>query len=301
MIRLLGFIGRHGRWSLIAGLIGGFSLPALALILKDWLPHLIATLLFVSAYRIGPAAVFGSLGDTRRTATHVLVLQLAAPLLAIAVLTLAGLLNTAPGIAAVLVLAAPSVTGAPSFAILMGKNPNRAMQLLLTGTALFPLTVIPVFWALPVIPTLSDVLFSAGRLLVVIMLAVGAAFLLRRTKPLKDDTRVALDGVAALLLAVVVIGLMSAMGPALRQTPADLLAWLGFALALNFGLQTAAYMLTRSKNAGSAIVTGNRNIALVLVALPPEVVDELLLFIGCYQIPMYLTPLAMNRLMRSGT
>ena len=301
MIRLLGFIGRHGRWSLVAGLIGGLSLPGLALILKDWLPQLIAALLFVSAYRIGPQAVFGNIGDMRRTATHVLVLQLVAPLLAIAALSSAGSLNTAPGIAAVLVLAAPSVTGAPSFAILMGKSPDRAMQLLLTGTALFPLTVIPVFWALPVIPTLSEVLLSAGRLLGVIFLAVGAAFLLRRTKPLENQERAALDGVAALLLAVVVIGLMSAMGPALRQTPYELLAWLAFALALNFGLQFAAYTFTGSKNAGSAIVAGNRNIALFLVALPPEVVEQLLLFIGCYQIPMYLTPLVMNRLMRSGT
>lgn len=301
MIRLLGFIGRHGRWSLVAGLIGGLSLPSLALILKDWLPQLIAALLFVSAFRIGPQAVFGNLGDMRRTATHVLVLQLVAPLLAIAALTAAGLLNTAPGIAAVLVLAAPSVTGAPSFAILMGKSPDRAMQLLLTGTALFPLTVVPVFWALPVIPTLSEVLVSAGRLLGVICLAVGAAFLLRRTKPIGNQERAALDGVAALLLAVVVIGLMSAMGPALRQTPHELLAWLAFALALNFGLQSAAYTFTGSKNAGSAIVAGNRNIALFLVALPPEVVEKLLLFIGCYQIPMYLTPLVMNRLMRSGT
>ena len=301
MIRLLGFIGRHGRWSLVAGLIGGLSLPGLALILKDWLPQLIAALLFVSAYRIGPQAVFGNIGDMRRTATHVLVLQLVAPLLAIAALSSAGSLNTAPGIAAVLVLAAPSVTGAPSFAILMGRSPDRAMQLLLTGTALFPLTVIPVFWALPVIPTLPEVLLSAGRLLGVIFLAVGAAFLLRRTKPLENRERAALDGVAALLLAVVVIGLMSAMGPALRQTPYELLAWLAFALALNFGLQSAAYTFTGSKNAGSAIVAGNRNIALFLVALPPEVVEQLLLFIGCYQIPMYLTPLVMNRLMRSGT
>lgn len=301
MIRLLGFIGRHGRWSLVAGLVGGLSLPGLALILKDWLPHLIAALLFVSAYRIGPQAVFGNLRDMRRTATHVLVLQLVAPLLAAALLSLTGFLNTAPGIAAVLVLAAPSVTGAPSFAILMGKSPDRAMQLLLTGTALFPLTVIPIFWTLPIIPTLSDVLLSAGRLLGVIFLAVGAAFLLRRTKHIEDQSRAALDGVAALLLSVVVIGLMSAMGPALRHAPLELLAWLGFALALNFGLQSAAYSFTSSKNAGAAIVTGNRNIALFLVALPPEVVDKLLLFIGCYQIPMYLTPMVMNRFMRSGT
>ena len=84
-----------------------------------------------------------------------------------------------------------------------------------------------------------------------------------------------------------------------KEAPRALFLWLGFALVLNFGLQVSAYFNMRRKNAGAAIVTGNRNIALFLVALPPEIVDELLLFIGCYQIPMYLTPLVMSRVMRS--
>lgn len=300
MIETLGFIGRHGRWSLVAGLIGGLSLPGLALILKDWLPYLIAMLLFVSAFRIGPQAVFGNLQNIRTTTLTVLGLQLLAPLLAVGVLWLFGQLHSLPALAFVLILAAPSVTGAPSFAILMGKDPDRAMQALLIGTALFPLTVVPVLWALPSIPSFGDVLVSAGRLMGVIVIAVGAAFLLRRTRPLSDDRRAALDGVAALLLAVVVIGLMSAMGPALRETPDALFLWLGFACTVNFGLQIGAFAGMPQKNAGLAIVSGNRNIALFLVALPPDIVDELLLFIGCYQIPMYLTPLAMRRVMRSG-
>ena len=49
---------------------------------------------------------------------------------------------------------------------------------------------------------------------------------------------------------------------------------------------------------GYAIQAGNRNIALFLVALPPEVTDPILIFIGCYQIPMYLTPMVMARLYR---
>ena len=47
---------------------------------------------------------------------------------------------------------------------------------------------------------------------------------------------------------------------------------------------------------GTALVAGNRNIALFLVALPAETTDALLLFIGAYQVPMYLTPMLMRRL-----
>jgi hypothetical protein len=45
-----------------------------------------------------------------------------------------------------------------------------------------------------------------------------------------------------------------------------------------------------------AIIAGNRNVALFLAALPAAQTEPLLLFIGCYQIPMYLTPLLFGRL-----
>ena len=299
MIQTLGFVGRHGRWSLVVGLLAGLTLPGLAATMKPWLPHLIAALLFVSAYRIGPRATLGSQLDVQQSFLRVLVHQLAAPLLALGALHLTGYATTPAGIAVVLVLAAPSVTGAPNFAIMMGRDPTRAMRLLLLGTAVFPLTVVPVLSFLPAIPTMGDVLTGALRLLAVIALAVGAAFLLRGKRPLAPPARDAIDGVAAIFLAVVVIGLMSAVGPAIFERPDALIAWLGFACALNFGLQLIAHRLDPVPNSGTAIVAGNRNIALFLVALPPELTDRLLLFIGCYQIPMYLTPLVMARLMRS--
>ncbi|MFC3119033.1 hypothetical protein ACFOHS_15800 [Jhaorihella thermophila] len=77
------------------------------------------------------------------------------------------------------------------------------------------------------------------------------------------------------------------------------------AFALNFGFQIAAYSLLadrfpRAEAVAVSIIAGNRNIALFLVALPPQVTDPLLVFIGCYQIPMYLTPILLGRLYRSG-
>ena len=70
---------------------------------------------------------------------------------------------------------------------------------------------------------------------------------------------------------------------------------------INLGLQLATCaVVRRSPSAPSlAIVAGNRNIALFLVALPYEITDRILLFIGCYQIPMYLTPLLLARFYRS--
>ncbi|MEL7114864.1 MAG: hypothetical protein AAGP08_04610, partial [Pseudomonadota bacterium] len=108
------------------------------------------------------------------------------------------------------------------------------------------------------------------------------------------ETLQAFDGLSALTLAIIVIGLMSAVGPALRTDAASLLPWLILVFGLNFGAQIVSHLAGRP--AGTSIVAGNRNVALFLVALPPEIIAPLLLFIGCYQIPMYLTPLVMKPL-----
>ena len=47
---------------------------------------------------------------------------------------------------------------------------------------------------------------------------------------------------------------------------------------------------------GPAIVAGNRNAALFLMALPASVTEPLLILLGCYQLPMYLTPILLARL-----
>ena len=38
------------------------------------------------------------------------------------------------------------------------------------------------------------------------------------------------------------------------------------------------------------------SVVVFLVALPPEVIAPLMIFIGCWQLPMYLTPILLPRL-----
>ena len=142
---------------------------------------------------------------------------------------------------------------------------------------------------------------AAARLLAIIAAAAGLAFLIRGFV-LKHPSPAAIgviDGVSAIAMAVVVVGLMSAVGPAIREEPARLLLTLSVAFAGNFGLQLLMVLALRRRVADTAvaplaIVAGNRNIALFLTALPVSVTDPLLLFIGCYQVPMYLTPILLG-------
>lgn len=301
----LALAGGHGRLLLVLGLVAGVLLPGLAQAMKPWLQELVAFLLFLAALRVGPGRAAGSLRGALPTLGLTLAYQFVLPLGAAGIAAAAGLAATPGAIAIVLMLAASPISGSPNLAILSGADPAPAFRLLIVGTALLPLTVIPVFQAMPSLGGGGEVLIAAGRLLGVIALAAAAAFLLRRTL-LRDPGATglrALDGASAITMAVVVVGLMSAVGPALRSMPGTLLGWLALATAANFGAQIGAAALLRKAGAGPAlpalaIVAGNRNIALFLVALPAATTDPILMFIGCYQIPMYLTPLLLSRAYR---
>ncbi|WP_406646127.1 hypothetical protein QEZ52_18940 [Aliisedimentitalea scapharcae] len=300
IIDLLGRVARYGRLCLVLGLLAGLILPGVAAVMRPWIPELVSLLLFFTAFRVGYRDATGV--DLSKAFGQVLILQLALPVGA--VLMLIGLdLGLGPlAMAVVLVLAAPSVTGAPNFTILVGGDPARALRVLVLGTALLPVTALPVFWLLPQIGDLQDVLWAAGRLTLVVLSAVALGFAVRQlaAPDLGDRGRAGLDGLTSIVLAVIVVALMSAIGPAFSESPLGLFWWLSVAFAVNFGMQVAYFtlltVLGQDRNAiPMGIVAGNRNVALFLVALPPETTEPLLIFIGCYQIPMYLTPILLRR------
>ncbi|WP_436644205.1 hypothetical protein [Microbaculum sp. FT89] len=305
LVSLLGYAARHGRILLIAGLVAGIALPGAAVVMKAWLPELVALLLFVAALRIGPRQALGAVGDLSVTAGLTLLFQLAIPAAAILVMMAGGWLDHPIALSLVLMLSASSISGSPNLTLLTGNDPAPALRLLIFGTAVLPATVLIPFWLVPELGTAGEVLLAAGRLLGVIAIAGGVAFLIRGfLLPLPaPETLRAIDGLSAIAMAVLVVGLMSAVGPAMVETPATFLFWLAIACAANLGLQVAvAFALRNSRlkdsRAAYSIVAGNRNMALFLVALPASTTDPLLLFIGCYQIPMYLTPILLRRLYR---
>jgi hypothetical protein len=295
-VPILLFAARHARWCLILGLLAGLTLPTLAAALKPWLPALVACLLFLSALRIGPKAALGNLTDVRRTAAILAAYQLALPLIALIAFLTLGIAAATMALAIILLCAGPSVTGSPNFTALMGFDPAPPMRLLILGTAIFPLTVLPVFWLTPGLGDPGIVIKATLRLIAVILFAAAAGFTLRVLWSPDARQIKAIDGASAITLGVIVVGLMFALAPALKTDPWLVSKWMALAFVVNFGLQFSAYKALGVP--GEAIVAGNRNIALYLVALPASITDPLLIFIGCYQIPMYLTPMIMARIYR---
>lgn len=302
---VLAAAARHGQWLLIVGLVLGVFAPGLARMITPWIGTMIASILFLAALRLGPRQALGVKRDLGQALLGVAALQLMLPIaLALLFLTIGwhGVLPTA----LILMTAAAPLSGSPSLVIMTGHDPAPALRMLTTGIALLPLTVIPVFWLMPELGGAKEVLVSAARLLVVIVIAVATAFALRKSvlPDLSQRAIRSIDGLSALIMGIVVIGLMSAVGTALYEDTGLLALTLVVAFLASFGLQIIAFLVVhrvadrQDVAVPFAVTAGNRNIGLFLAALPTSVTTQVLLFIGCYQIPMYLTPLLLGRLYR---
>src|SRR5690554_5547376 len=135
---VLGWLARHGKLLLIAGLVAGIAFPVLARAMEPMIVPLIVVLLFLAALRIGPEAARFRPGEAPRHLGLTLVFQMALPLAAIGVLTVLGWADTIVGLGVVLVLAGPPITGSPGLAILSGADPTPALRHLVLGTTLLP-------------------------------------------------------------------------------------------------------------------------------------------------------------------
>ncbi|MDO5659176.1 MAG: hypothetical protein Q4G36_12755 [Paracoccus sp. (in: a-proteobacteria)] len=299
----LAFAAR-GRILLVAGVVLGIAVPPLARAMLPWVTPLIFVLLFLSALRVGPAGMAPRGGALRRGLGQMLAMQLALPLAVLALFWLAGVAGHMLAIAVVLVLAAPPLTGSPGLAVLSGADPAPALRQVVIGTAALPVTSLIVLGLIPFPGEIeAGAPFSmALRLVGIIGLAGAMAWLIRRSFPYwgEAEGQQIIDGGLALAMGLVVIGLMAATGPAIMAADPALIWSMGLACGLCFGLQVVTFRVMRGRGgddpASIALLAGNRNMVLFLGALPPDLVAGILLFVGCYQVPMYLTPLMARHL-----
>lgn len=295
------FLARNARLVLVAGLIVGILAPGLAELLRPAVGPTVILLLFIAVLRMGPQGVSAGLRGLPDAIGRTLVLQLALPVAAAAVFAASGVLAHPIAMGCVLALAAPPITGSANITLMVGGEPGPALRQLVVGTLLLPLTIVPVYLMVPAFGSPQAIMRSAVELLALIALAGAAALALRHYRLVRGTPAALLvmDAAAAFLLGAVVVGLMSAIGPAVLDRPSIFAATLGAAFIVGFAPQLlASGLASRSDPRAAAaigITAGNRNMALFLSVLPAATVDDVLLFVGCFQIPMYLTPFILAR------
>ncbi len=290
------YIGRNGRWVLPLGLLAALLLPGTATAMQVFVGPLLCLLLLVSFLQVRPnEARLSLLTELKQVAPLLAFMQLVLP---VVVLLLMRLLSVPVHwqVPITLVAAASCITGGPSMVMMLGGNGGRAIRLLIASTLVLPLTAIPVLALLPLHSSGALLLRTALLLSLVIVGAYLCAKALRRfvIADYSVKQREYLDGISALLLALIVLGLMSAIHTA-WDTPGLLLTTLFMACAVNVLFQLFGALLNRlfltKMPIMLSVMGGNRAVAIFLTALPESAYQPYLLFIACYQIPMYLTPL----------
>jgi len=300
------YIAKNGHIVLVLGLIGGLVFQGLASAMRPWLSELVMLLLAFAALRIGFPDAVKVLGLIKETLLIVFVFQVIFPLIGVGFFISLGLGGTVVALVITMVLASPSITGVTNFAILLGHRPEPTFRVLVIGTLCLPITIIPVLWFLPAAGSLNQVIWISIELSTLMGLSIALGFIFRAVviPELSSDQKTALDGGSTVLLAVIVVGLMSSIAPTFNENPKTLVFWLLIAFSVNYGLQLITHMIflmvgLGRQDASIAIVAGNRNVAIFLMAAAVSDSEEFLIFLSCYQVPMYLTPILMRRMYKT--
>lgn len=289
-------LGKQGKWVLPLGLVVALLFPRLASLMQVAIGPLLAVLLVISFLQVNGRAGNNTWSNQLiRSLFLLLCIQLILPVVLLLLMRLASV-PVEWQIPVSLVAAASCITGGPAIVMMLGGNGRVAIRLLIVSTLALPLTAFPVLAMLPLHSSQGMLIQTALMLTLVV---VGAYLVARAIRvyalgAYDQHQKQCLDGLSAIFLALIVLGLMAAIHTA-WDDPYLLMVTLFWACVVNFAFQLLGLALNHLFSMNVPIVlgvmTGNRAVAIFLTALPASTYQPFLLFIACYQIPMYLTPL----------
>lgn len=297
MLRALAFLGRHAGAMLAGGVSIGIFLPSLAGVAAPLLVPAIVLLLVVALVRLDGREIVALV---RRPAAAAAVAAWVLVLSPVLMTGAVALFEPAPklGTAIVLSAACPPIMSAIAFAFMVGLDAALATVVVFATIFLVPLTLPPLALLLLGLALDIDVLtfmarlaaITGGSLLIALAIrAVAARAAIARQKDL-------LDGIAVVGLLVFAVAIMDGVGPAALARPGYVAATLIAAFAVNLGLQFAGFLafawLAREQALAVALLSGNRNMGLLLAALGTAADFDVVLYLALGQIPVFLTPLA---------
>lgn len=301
---LLGILGRQARWALPAGVFAGVAVPELAALLRPLLTAAVIGTLTAALLRLDWSQ-FGRFARHPRLPAAIVLWQLAAtPLLVWAGAVLAGM---PPELRTILVLqgAAPPIGSAAVFAMILGLDGVLAVVGTVASTMLLPFTLTAVVGLLLGGSGLSvDLLAFFSRVALLVATPFVLAWLLRRVlgEAIARHGDDVLGGINVLLLVVFAIAVMDGVTARLLADPGYVGTLLLAACGATALLHLAGYLLFRRTGVesayGAALLSGNRNVGLMLVATAGTAGEAFSLYTGIAQIPMYFAPLVLTPFLR---
>ncbi len=299
----LAFLNRHARPILAGGIFAGLVLPDLAALLRPLVEAAVVASLSLTLLRIDWPTVAAWGRRPLRAVVGLGWILLGAPVLTLGAVTLLGL---PPGLAVALVFAAaaPPVTAAPAFALLLGLDAALALLLLVAGTALLPLTLGPVaFWLLNL-----ELSIGLGPFLLRVALYIALPFLISEAarrfvrREWLDARATDINGLIVLALVVFAVAIMDGVTARLLSDPWTVAGFTAAAFILNLVLQTigvaAFFWLGRRGALTMGLASGYRNMAIMLVLTAGMAGPDMWLYVAVAQFPIFVMPMLTNPVYR---
>jgi BASS family bile acid:Na+ symporter len=293
--RALDFAGTHATRLLAAGVLIGLAIPPLASLLRPLLLPAIVISLVLALVRLD-WSVFGAHARRPLAVAWMLVWFLGVTPVVVW-LALRWLPLPAPLVTGLVLMAAaaPIMSGA-AISLLVGLDAALAVVAIVATTALVPLTLPPLAAALLGVALEIELPTFMLRLALIVGGAFAAAWLAQRLVPASTIARHAraLDGVAVLWMVAFGIGIMEGVTALALARPGYIIGATVAAFAANLALQVLGALAWLRQGMRPALtvglLTGNRNMGLVLVALGSDASFEVIAFFAVAQIPMYVLP-----------
>ena len=299
----LAFLGRHATAFMAGGVLLGLAMPPLAALAK---PLLVPTLLIplaLALVRLDWSAI--AAWRHRPVVVALLIAWLLGVSPVLVWLATVALVHAGfpPPLQVALVLMAASspIVSSVAIALMVGLDAALAIVAVLIATALVPLTLPAMAEAL--VGVTLDIGLAAFmlRLALLVGSAFAVAWVVRRLVPAATlaRNRDLLDGLTVVNLVLFGLAIMDGVTAFAMARPGYAAAALVAAFASNLALQGLGYALFhrlgRRSALAVALVSGNCNMGLVLVALQGKAAFDVVVFFALAQIPMYTLPALMAR------
>lgn len=301
--RFFSLLASHGKGVLALGVFLGLAWPGLASLLSPYITIIVFLMLASAAVGVDWADVASQGRRPAAPAAVIVWVLLASPLLTLAVVQSIGL-PPALATAIVLMAAAPPVTAGIAFGLLLKLEMPILVIPTFGATLLVPLTLPPMALALLGIELEIDLGEFMARLALLGVggIAVGAG-IRRALGPARLEAMAPqIRGIPVFVLIVFAVAIMDGVTEALLARPDFVLLTLAAAFIANITLQVAGglvfFWLGRRRALSVAMVSGNRNMALLLAALAGAAPFDVAIYFAIGQIPMYMLPAMLAPLYR---
>lgn len=302
-MRLLTLAGRHATAVMAVGVLLGLALPPLARFAS---PLLVPTLVIPLALALVRLDWAGAAAWRRRPGVIVALVAFVLVVSPIAVraitLVLVPLGLPEPLAQALVLMAASSpIVSNVAIALVLGLDAPLAVVVVIASTALVPFTLpVAAEYLVGVELDLSVTEFML-RLAALVGSAFAAAAIIRRVvgQARIHANRELIDGIAVLNLLLFGVAIMEGVTAYAFERPGYVLLAIVAAYAFNLLLQGAGAIAFRGlgpeRAATAALLVGNCNMGLVLVALSGRASFEVTVYFALAQLPMYTLPALLHR------